>query len=57
MKKIELNQLGVQEMSQTEMASTQGGGPLNNLLGFLINPVTDVVSSLVNRVIALVKTL
>ena len=57
MKKIELDELGVLEMNQTEMASTLGGGPLNNLLGFLINPVTDVVSSLVNTVIALVKTL
>ncbi|MDR6781960.1 hypothetical protein ABIE26_001551 [Pedobacter africanus] len=57
MKKIELNQLGVQEMSQTEMANTQGGGPLNNLLGFLINPVTNVVTGLVNTVITLVKSL
>jgi len=57
MKKIELNQLGVQEMSQTEMANTLGGGPLNNLLGFLINPVTNIVSGLVNTVITLVKSL
>ncbi|MNY50962.1 hypothetical protein D3C86_1865140 [compost metagenome] len=57
MEKIKLNQLGVQEMNQTEMANTQGGGPLNSLLGFIINPVTDVVGGLVNTVLALVKSL
>ena len=57
MKKIELNQLGVQEMNQTEMANTQGGGPVNSLLGFIINPVIDVVGGLVSTVLALVKSL
>lgn len=57
MKKIELDQLGVQELNQTELTNIEGGGPLNSLLGFIINPVTDVASGLVSTVISLVKSL
>jgi hypothetical protein len=48
MNKLELNNFGVEEMNTVEMAGTEGGGLLNGLLGFLIQPVTAAVGTVAN---------
>ncbi|MEQ7799912.1 hypothetical protein ABDJ41_08855 [Pedobacter sp. ASV1-7] len=57
MKKLDLNNLGVQELNATEMTKVEGGGLLNlNLLGGLglggllgaLTPVTGAVKSVLN---------
>nr|WP_068893311.1 hypothetical protein [Pedobacter panaciterrae] len=45
MKKLELNNLGVQEMNSAEMAKTEGGGLLWSSLGALLGNVTATANS------------
>lgn len=61
MKRLELNNLGVQEMNATEMTKVEGGGLLNiSLLGGLglggllgaLAPVTGAVKSVLNDTFA-----
>ncbi len=57
MKRLELNNLGVQEMNATEMTKVEGGGLLNIELGLgnLFNalaPVTGAIKSVLNDTFA-----
>lgn len=46
MNKLELNNLGVQELNTSEMSKIEGGGFLNSLLGFVVTPVTNAVDAI-----------
>jgi len=58
MKKLELKNLGVQEMNTTEMLNTEGGsllsfldglmGGVNTLLGNVVNTLNKILSPLIN---------
>ncbi|WPU93256.1 hypothetical protein SNE25_28450 [Mucilaginibacter sabulilitoris] len=49
MKKLELKELGVQEMNTTEMTNVDGG-----LLGLNLTPLLDAVKQTVNETFAFV---
>nr|WP_068890006.1 hypothetical protein [Pedobacter panaciterrae] len=45
MNKLELNNLGVQEMNTTEMTKVEGGGLLGGILNGLLTSVVGTVNS------------
>jgi hypothetical protein len=45
MKKLELNNLGVQEMNTAEMAKVEGGGLLNSALSGLLASLSGTVNA------------
>ncbi|MDR6784695.1 hypothetical protein ABIE26_003341 [Pedobacter africanus] len=48
MKKLELKNLGVQEMNTAEMAKVEGGGLLNDALKGLLGSVTGTLNTIGN---------
>ncbi|MCL4638457.1 MULTISPECIES: hypothetical protein [Olivibacter] len=44
MKKLDLNNLGVEEMNATELRTVEGGGPVNDLLNILVGGVGTVLN-------------
>jgi len=57
MKKLELHNLGVQEMNTTEMLNTQGGDFMTDLFGILNGVVGNVNNLLGNTITFLNKIL
>lgn len=48
MKKLELKNLGVQEMNSAEMAKVEGGGLLNNALSDLLTSLSGTLNAVVS---------
>ncbi|MEH6305327.1 hypothetical protein RYH73_06720 [Olivibacter sp. CPCC 100613] len=44
MKKLDLNNLGVEEMNTADLRTVEGGGPVNDLLNILVGGVGTVLN-------------
>ncbi|WPU93257.1 hypothetical protein SNE25_28455 [Mucilaginibacter sabulilitoris] len=54
MKKLELKELGVQEMNTTELTTVEGGGLLGDLLSNTLATVVGTTSILANNALSFV---
>ncbi|MEH6305328.1 hypothetical protein RYH73_06725 [Olivibacter sp. CPCC 100613] len=43
MKKLDLNNLGVEEMNTADLRTVEGGGPVNDLLGIVVGGTRTIL--------------